>query len=80
VNNALVTVYISETALKNKTIPRATSAADPIADGCIEKVGRDWDSTTSPKNVSYAEIECVWKEGIRDQIPSGQAMLSHQPI
>jgi len=58
VNNALVTVYISETALRSKTKPCATSAADPIADGCIEKLGGDCDSTTSTKNVSYAVIEC----------------------
>ena len=79
-NNALVTVYISETALRSKTIPCATSAADPIEEGCIEKLGGDWDSNTRPKNVSYAVIECIWKEEIRDQIPSGQVMLSHHLI
>jgi hypothetical protein len=69
-----------ETALRSKTKPRATLAAVYIADGCIENVGEDWDSTTSPKNVSYAVIECIWKKGIRHQIPSGLAMLSHKPI
>jgi hypothetical protein len=80
VNNALVTVYISETALRSKTKPCVTFAADHIAEGCIEKAGGEWDPTTSPKNVSLAVIECIWKERIRDQIPSGQDVLSRQPI
>ena len=75
-----MTVYISKTALRSKTKPCVTSAADPIAGGRIEQVGGEWDPTASPKNVSYAVIEWISKEGIRDQIPSGQAMLSHQPI